>query len=290
MATEQPLIVIVGPTASGKTGLAIQLAKEFDGEIISADSRTIYRGMMIGTAKPTAEEMDGVPHHLIDLVDPDEEFTLWNFQQLAKEKIAYIRSRGNIPFLVGGSGLYVDSVIFDYEITPQSIDYSVRRELEKKMVGDLIMMIKKQHLELPHNDKNKRHLIRVLEQGQINRKRLERPLTNTIVVGITTYKETLETRMRLRAEEMLAAGLVGETQNLIANYGDQPIFHSNSYGEVQKFLCGDITTQEQLIDRIVTVDRQLAKKQLTWFRRNNYITWLPLDQVRDYVVKALGRS
>ena len=93
MATEQPLIVIVGPTASGKTGLAVSLAKEFGGEIISADSRTIYRGMTIGTAKPTAEEMDDIPHHLIDLVDPDEEFTLWNFQQLAKEKIADIRSR-----------------------------------------------------------------------------------------------------------------------------------------------------------------------------------------------------
>ncbi|QQS17544.1 hypothetical protein IPL44_00610 [Candidatus Saccharibacteria bacterium] len=131
MATEQPLIVIVGPTASGKTGLAVSLAKEFGGEIISADSRTIYRGMTIGTAKPTAEEMDDIPHHLIDLVDPDEEFTLWNFQQLAKEKIADIRSRGNIPFLVGGSGLYVDSVIFDYEITPQSIDYSAQRTREK---------------------------------------------------------------------------------------------------------------------------------------------------------------
>ncbi len=290
MAARYPLIVIVGPTASGKSGLAIRLAKEFGGEVVSADSRTIYRGMTIGTAKPTIEEMDGVPHHLIDVVDPDEEFTLWNFQQLAKQKIADICHRGNVPFLVGGSGLYVDSIVFDYEITPQSIDHGVRKELQEKTIDDLIMMIKKQQLEVPSNDKNKRHLIRVLEQGRVNRKRLTQPVDNAIVVGITTDKEILETRIRLRAEEMIAAGLIEEVQNLIAAYGDQLIFHSNSYGEVQKFLRGEITTQQQLIDRIITVDRQLVKKQLTWFRRNDYIAWLPLDQSYDYIANILRQS
>lgn len=290
MAARCPLIVIVGPTASGKSSLAIRLAKEFGGEVVSADSRTIYRGMTIGTAKPTTEEMDGVPHHLIDIVDPDEEFTLWNFQQLAKQKIAETRHRGNVPFLVGGSGLYVDSIVFDYEITPQSIDHGVRKELQEKTVDDLIMMIKKQQLELPSNDKNKRHLIRVLEQGQVNRKRLTQPINDAIIVGITTDKETLGTRIRLRAEEMVAAGLIDEVQNLVATYGDQPIFHSNSYGEAQKFLRGEITTQQQLIDRIITVDRQLVKKQLTWFRRNDYITWLSLDNSYDYIANILHRS
>lgn len=290
MATELPLIVIVGPTASGKTSLALQLAKDFGGEVVSADSRTIYRGMAIGTAKPTVEEMDDISHHLIDVVDPNEEFTLWNFQQLAKQKIAEIRNRGNLPFLVGGSGLYIDSIIFDYEIAPQSVDYDVRKELEEKTIDDLIMMIKKQHLELPENYKNKRYLIRALEQGQVNRKRLGAPIENTIIVGITTDRETLETRIRLRTEKMLAAGLVDEVRSLVATYGDQQVFHSNSYGEVQKFLHGEIASQEQLIDRIITVDRQLAKKQLTWFRRNNYITWLPLDQSYDYIASMLRRS
>ena len=289
MATERPLVVIVGPTASGKTGLAVQLAKKFAGEIISADSRTIYRGMDIGTAKPTNREMDGVPHHLLDLIDPDEKFSLWNFQQLAKERVYEIRQRGKIPFLVGGSGLYVDSIIFDYKMTPQSVDDNRRQKFQEMTVDDLIMMIKKQHMEIPDNYKNKRYLIRALEQGQINRERLSQPIENIIIVGITTDRETLETRIRLRIESMLAAGLMDEVSNLVATYGDQQVFHSNAYGEVHKFLRGEITSQDELIDRIVTVDRQLAKKQLTWFKRNRYIKWLPLDESYDYIVDTLHR-
>ena len=290
MATKLPLIVIVGPTASGKTSLAIQLAKDFGGEVVSADSRTIYRGMTIGTAKPTIEEMDGVLHHLIDIVNPNENFTLWNFQQLAKEKITEIRNRGHLPFLVGGSGLYVDSIIFDYEILSQSVNYEARKALEEKTVDDLIMMIKKQHFSLPQNHRNKRHLIRAIEQGGVNRARRIKPIDNTIVVGITPDKEMLELKIRQRIERMLEDGLIDETKHLIRQYGDQEPFRNNSYGEVQKFLRGEITSREQLTDRIVTVDRQLAKKQLTWFRRNNYITWLPLDQSYDYIVSILRRS
>lgn len=290
MAAVAPLIVILGPTASGKTALSIDLAKKYNGEIICADSRTIYRSMNIGTAKPTAAEMRGVKHHMLDVVDPDQKFTLWNFQQSTKKIIEEIRAIGKIPFLVGGSGLYVDSIVFDYEIAPQSIDYTARQGLEKKTIDNLLMMIKKQHLELPANYKNKRHLIRVLEQGKVNQERLERPVENTITVGITTNKEILETRIRLRAENMIERGLIDETQNLISTYGDQPVFHSNSYGEIQKFLRGEITGREQLIERIVTVDRQLAKKQLTWFRRNKDIAWLDIDSAEEYISNILNTN
>lgn len=290
MAAVAPLIVILGPTASGKTALSIDLAKKYNGEIICADSRTIYRGMNIGTAKPTAAEMCGVKHHMLDVVDPDQKFTLWNFQQSTKKIIEDIRAIGKIPFLVGGSGLYIDSIVFDYEITPQSIDYDARQELEKMTTDNLLMMIKKQHLELPANYKNKRHLIRVLEQGKVNQERLERPIDNIIIVGITTNKEILETRIRLRAESMIERGLIDETQNLISTYGNQPVFHSNSYGEIQKFLRGEIAGQEQLIERIVTVDRQLAKKQLTWFRRNKDIEWLDIDSAEEYISNILNTN
>ncbi len=290
MAAVAPLIVILGPTASGKTALSIDLAKKYNGEIICADSRTIYRGMNIGTAKPTAAEMCGVKHHMLDVVDPDQKFTLWNFQQSTKKIIEDIRAIGKIPFLVGGSGLYIDSIVFDYEITPQSIDYDARQELEKMTTDNLLMMIKKQHLELPANYKNKRHLIRVLEQGKVNQERLERPIDNIIIVGITTNKEILETRIRLRAESMIERGLIDETQNLISTYGDQPVFHSNSCGEIQKFLRGEITGREQLIERIVTVDRQLAKKQLTWFRRNKDIAWLDIDSAEEYISNILNTN
>ncbi len=290
MATKLPLTVIVGPTASGKTGLAICLAKEFGGEIVCADSRTVYQGMTIGTAKPTVREMDGVPHHLIDIVRPDEKFTLWNFQQLAKQKISEIRKRGHVPFLVGGSGLYIDSVLFDYDMPSQTVNQSRRTELQKMTIDDLITMIKKQHLPLPENHQNKRYLIRAIEQGGVNQTRRTEPINNTIIVGITTNKEVLVTRIRQRIEQMLDDGLIDEVKHLIGQYGDQEPFRNNSYGEIQKFLRGEIASREELIDRIVIADRQLAKKQLTWFRRNKYITWLTPDEAHDYITHTLSQS
>lgn len=288
MAAEPPLIVIVGPTASGKTGLAIELAKKLNGEIICADSRTVYRDMNIGTAKPTIAEMNSVSHYMLDLVNPNERFTLWNFQQLAKQKIAEIRARGKTPFLVGGSGLYVDSIIFDYKLKEKTDD-SQRQKLDRMSVDDLLTMIKLQHIELPSNYQNKRHLVRAIEQGGVNRKRRSEPI-NTFVVGITTKKEILEQRICHRSKKMLDGGLVDEVKYLIDNYGpDCEPFNNNLYGEVKKFINGEIKTEAELIGRMTTVDRQLAKKQLTWFRSNNYIEWLSLEEAVPYVTNIFGK-
>ena len=159
-----PLVVIAGPTASGKTGLAISLAERFNGEIICADSRTIYRGMDVGTAKPTANDQARVPHWGVDLVDPGDRFTAADFKEYANTKIADIRNRQKIPFLVGGTGLYIDSVIFDFQfgISP---DEQVRYKLEQMSIEQLQDYCVKHNIKLPENSQNKRYIIRAIELG-----------------------------------------------------------------------------------------------------------------------------
>src|ERR1700758_1680789 len=163
----KPLVVIVGPTASGKTKLAVELAEKFGGEIICADSRTVYRGMNIGTAKPTEEERRRVPHWGLDLVDPDQRFTAADFKSYAEQKISEIRARGRMPFLVGGTGLYIDGVIFDYRFGTAP-DEKLRAQLEKMSLEELHEYCAKNNIMLPENDKNKRYVIRAIEQKSIN--------------------------------------------------------------------------------------------------------------------------
>ena len=158
-----PLIVITGPTASGKTSLAIHLAKQYNGEIVCADSRTIYRDMNVGTAKPTKAEREAVPHWGLDLISPGEVFSVAQFKEYALQKISEIRSRGHLPFLVGGTGLYIDAVLFDFQFGgPPSAVF--RSELEKKTVTELQYYCHIHNIKLPENNKNKRYLIRSIEQ------------------------------------------------------------------------------------------------------------------------------
>jgi tRNA dimethylallyltransferase len=165
----KPLIVIVGPTASGKTGLAIRIAKKINGEIICADSRTVYKYMDIGTAKPTFDEMNGVAHWGIDLLEPDKKFTVKDFKDYAEQKISEIRSRNMVPILVGGSGLYVDSIIFDYDFSART-DNNIRSVMQDKSVSELREYCIKNNISLPENDKNKRYILRAIEAGgKINR-------------------------------------------------------------------------------------------------------------------------
>jgi tRNA dimethylallyltransferase len=183
----RPLVVIVGPTASGKTALAIELAEQFNGEIICADSRTVYKGMDIGTAKPTKKEQSKVPHWGIDIVDPDQRFTAADFKKYVLQKIAEIRSRGHVPFLVGGSGLYVDSVIFDYEFGDEA-DENLRRKLNTMTVDELKNYCIINNIVLPENHKNQRYLIRKIELNGVQPKRNNQPINDIIVVGISTDK------------------------------------------------------------------------------------------------------
>ena len=166
-----PLIVITGPTASGKSGLALELAERYHGEIICADSRTVYKGMDVGTAKPSADNQVRVPHHLLDVVEPGERFTAGEFQRLARQAITDIRGRGHIPFLVGGTGLYIDSVVLNYAFDDAPVDELARKGLESKTIEELRSLLKTHHIDIPHNSSNKRHLIRAWEQRGINTSR-----------------------------------------------------------------------------------------------------------------------
>lgn len=286
---ELPLIVILGPTASGKTAYAIRLARLIGGEVICADSRTVYRGMDIGTAKPTEPERAGVLHWGLDLIEPDQRYSLYDFQRYAMAKIAEIRQRQHVPLLVGGSGLYINSVIYDYRLAGGDYDPTTRAKLEKLSPDELRRLAIKQGTKLPRDLDNKRRLIRSLETGGVSNNcgYLSR---QTVVIGIAVDKEKLSQRISERAEQMLERGLVDETDRLIARYGMVEPLRRNAYGAVAKYLTGQIYEAE-LIEQISTKDRQLAKKQLTWWRNPRWasdIMWRTLPELTDRLNNRSG--
>ncbi len=286
---ELPLIVILGPTASGKTAYAIRLARLIGGEVICADSRTVYRGMDIGTAKPTEPERAGVLHWGLDLIEPDQRYSLYDFQRYAMAKIAEIRQRQHVPLLVGGSGLYINSVIYDYRLAGGDYDPTTRAKLEKLSPDELRRLAIKQDAKLPRDLDNKRRLIRSLETGGVSNNcgYLSR---QTVVIGIAVDKEKLSQRISGRAEQMLERGLVDETDRLIARYGMVEPLRRNAYGVVAKYLTGQIYEAE-LIEQISAKDRQLVKKQLTWWRNPRWasdIMWRTLPELTDRLNNRSG--
>ena len=283
-----PLVVIVGPTASGKTGLAIRLAEQFCGEIISADSRAIYEGMDIGTAKPTAEERARVPHWGLDLVEPGQSFSAADFKAYTLQKIDEIRARGHVPFLVGGTGLYVDAVLYDYQFGPQA-DPERRRQLEALSVEELLDYCAKHNIPLPENNRNKRYLVRAIEQQGVNTRRRQAPIDNCIIVGIATPTDVLRRRIENRAEQLFDDGVVEEATLLGKKYGwDSEAMTGNIYPLVRRYLAGALL-MEEVQQKFVTLDWRLAKRQLTWLRRNSHITWLPLEEAYTFLYQKLAK-
>lgn len=279
-----PLIVITGPTASGKTGLSLELAQRFDGEIICADSRTIYRGMDIGTAKPTQVERALVPHHLLDMVEPGQPFTVADFQRAANKAIADIRRRGKVPFLVGGTGLYIDAVTLEYEWPEKqdTINY------ESSTVAELQALLHERQLALPTNALNKRHLISALQRGGAAGSARTVPREDVHVVAVSTELSVLETRIRARALQMFDEGIVDETKRLGACYGwDSEAMTGNIYPLIKQLLDGQLSRSE-VVERFVVKDRQLAKRQLTWLKRHTFVHWCSLEEARGYIETILG--
>ena len=276
-----PLVVIAGPTASGKSALAMQIAQQYDGEIICADSRTVYKGMDIGTAKPTADDQAAVPHHLLDVAEPGQSFSAADFKQRTLQAINDITRRGKLPIMVGGTGLYIDAVIFDYQFG-EPADQKRRVKLQAKTIEELQQMCLANGYQLPLNTKNKRHLIRAIEMGGVMQQRLQLR-SNTLVVALTTDRDNLKDKITERAHEMVAAGVLDEAKRLGEKYGwDNEAMTGNIYPILRPVIEGK-ESLDAALDRFITSDMQLAKRQMTWLRRNPYIIWGTSEQLKTAI-------
>lgn len=235
-----PLIILVGETASGKTSAGIALAKQVNGEIICADSRTIYKGMDIGTAKPSKEEQAGVPHHLLNIVEPDERYSVADFQKQAKQLIDEIWVRGKFPIIVGGTGLYVDSIYFDYQFS----DGVAEKD--------------------PQNLRHNKH-------SSVEDRKKTRP--NTSILGLKLAREKLNKRIEERVEQMLKDGFLDEVNALADKYGwEYESMSGIGYRVARAYFDGD-ASEEEVEDAFIARDKSLAKRQRTWFKRNPHIEW-----------------
>lgn len=268
-----PLIVIVGETASGKSALAMQVADKFDGEIVAADSWTVYKDFDIGTAKPSSAERALVTHHLIDIADPRTGFSAAEYKRLAQAAIADITARGKLPILVGGTGLYVDSVLFDYSFLPPATP-EVRALLEALTIDELLQRAAEAGIDTDGIDvRNKRRIIRLLETDGALATRNELR-QNTLILGLRVPRDTLRERITERVDAMFVAGLEEEVAHLSEMYGwgAEPM-KGIGYREFHDYFNG-AQTLSQTRDRIISATMNLAKRQRTWFKRNNGIHWI----------------
>ncbi len=286
---KSPLIVIVGPTASGKSGLAICIAEQYDGEVISADSRAIYRGLSIGTAKPTIHERKGIPHWGIDIVDPGDRFTAADFKQYAQQKISEIRSRGRVPIVVGGTGLYVDTVVYDFEFPIEGVDVERRDSFMEQEMEQLYKYCENNNIILPKNDKNKRHVVNAILRNGREGKRKYRLDENIIIVGITTEKDILRKRIEARAETIFSQSVTNEALIAAQNYGwDTEAMTGNIYPLIRRFTNKEITI-DRAKELFITLDWRLAKRQLTWLKRNSDIKWSTLEDAHTNIAHWLDK-
>jgi len=275
--TKPKLIVILGPTATGKTGIAIKLAKQFNGEIISADSRQIYKKMAIGTAKPTKEELKAVPHHLIDFIKPNKDFNVALYKNKALKTIEEIYKKGKIPFLVGGTGLYIKAIVDNLsfpEVPPQK---KLRKELEKKEIKELFKIYKKLDAQgAKFIDKNnKRRLIRAIEVCKATKKpfwqqrKKHESIFNVIQIGIKLPKKELEKRISKRTDKMFKLGLEKEVKRLSKKYSKSPLLQTIGYQEWFKN-----ENRKEIKENIKMHTMQFAKRQMTWFKKDKRINWI----------------
>ncbi len=291
-----PLLVIAGPTASGKTALAIEIAKKIDGEVISADSMQVYTEMNIGTAKPDEAEMAGVPHHLLDVVSPDTDFSLEQFVRLAHAAIHDVHARGKVPILAGGTGLYIDTVMENRPLSENSFDPAVRSRLEKEweergadaVFADLSRLDPEAAARLHKNEK--RRILRALEiyytTGETKSAHLQKKsekIYDYFVFALELPREILYNRINRRVDAMLAAGLLPEVEKVYARLRGKKrtALQGVGYKELIWYLEGRATMAEA-VELLKRNTRRLAKRQMTWFRANSAIVWL--DAQKDTAV------
>lgn len=288
----RPIIVITGPTASGKTSLAIMLAKKFSGEIINADSRSVYREMDIATGKPTEKELKTVSHHLVDFLNPDTPFSLADYKKLTDEMILSIQGRKKVPFLVGGTGLYVDAVIYDFSLAETSPDHKLRKKLELLSADKLLADLQKIDPETYQiiDKSNKRRLIRAVEVATKSHEsftKLQKKKAlpqNVLYLVLDVPREVLYKKIDSRIDSWLSDGLVEETKRLVAKY---PLALSSmssiGYQEIAQFLDEKLTLEEAIIT-MKKRTRHYAKRQVTWFKRNKDAIWVKNEKEAEKLI------
>ncbi|EEM15949.1 MULTISPECIES: tRNA (adenosine(37)-N6)-dimethylallyltransferase MiaA [Bacillus] len=283
----EKVAVIIGPTAVGKTKLSIDLAKALNGEIISGDSMQIYRTMDIGTAKATMEEMEGIPHYMIDIKNPEDSFSVAEFQELVRGYIREITERGKLPIIVGGTGLYIQSVLYDYQFTDEAGDPVYREELEKlatehgvEYVHEKLREVDPESASRIHMN-NVRRVIRALEifhtTGQKMSDQLEKQenelLYDVSLIGLTMDRGMLYDRINLRVDLMVKQGLLQEVKDLYENgVRDCQSIQAIGYKELYNYFEGHVSLEEAIM-QLKTNSRRYAKRQLTWFRNKMDVTW-----------------
>lgn len=283
------VIVICGPTASGKTALSIELAKEINGEIVSCDSMQIYKDMNIGTAKPVVEEMQGIKHYMLDIISPNERFSVADYKKEAKKAIKEIIKKGKMPIIVGGTGLYLDSLIYEIEYQDIKFDEDYRNKLEQRVEEVGLEELYKEAEEIDSeaikkiSPNDKKRILRILEiyhatgknkTEQEKESRKKEVEYNYIVYAIDWKREELYCRINKRVDIMIAQGLVNEVEEILKKYNSFPTaMQGLGYKEVVEFLENKMT-KEEMIEKIKLETRRYAKRQLTWFRKNKQTKWL----------------
>lgn len=271
-STTAPVIFIVGETASGKTAAGIKIAQEIGGEIICADSRTVYKQMDIGTAKPSEKERKAVPHHLLDVVEPNEKFSAAEFKRRAEKCIQEIAERGKVAIVVGGTGLYVDSLLYNFQFKDKANE-AYRTRLLQMNDEELTTLLHTKNIDITKlNTKNRRHVIRSIERdgGAPNNTVLRE---NTLVLGLRLEREELRKRIGARVEQMFENGFLNEVKVLSDRYGwESEAMSGIGYRVARQYFEGD-ATEPEVKEAFIKRDMSLAKRQRTWFKRNPSIQW-----------------
>lgn len=287
--TKGKLVAIVGTTASGKSSLGIDLAKHYNGEIISADSRQVYRHLDLGTGKVTKEEMAEVKHHLIDILDLNQPFSVAHFQKLAYKAIDDVLDRGHLPFLVGGTGLYTRAVVEGYNLSDVPPDIEKRKMLEGLDRDELCLRLEKLG-EKVSDDEPARRLIRRLEKLEkgVKSENLSHPRYDVLQLGLTFDREELYSRIGLRLDERIKEGMIDEVREVV-KLGATPEFLEGlglEYRLTYRYITGKYRNFEEYREDLFKQIRHFAKRQMTWFRKEKNIVWL--DSKGDYLKEAIS--
>ncbi len=271
------VIAVVGPTASGKTAYAVNLAEKIGGEIVSADSRLVYKGFDIGTAKPSVEERKGIPHYMIDIAEPEDDYSAGLYVDAAKKIIKDIKSRGKIPIIAGGTGLYLNVLLMNYDLPRVAPDYELREKLRQEvdLSGILAEFDPETAQLIDKNDRKK--LIRAIEIVKVTGEPIRRIKNDSEYevewIGLNYPREVLYDRINKRVDLMFETGLIDETKRLLEKHGRIPnLLYTIGYQEVIQYLDG-LLTLDEAVDKLKQNTRRYAKRQLTWFRKNPEIMW-----------------